>query len=245
MSDEEVTVLVDRYRKAAVTNSFPTSYKGLGIHALPGLHDFLGTRVVEHFSPGASVLDLAAGTGAMSVRMQDLGFDVTATDYVPENFRATSLPFVKSDLNGFFSSDFGRTFDAIVASEIIEHLENPRHFARECFKMLGPGGRLLLLTPNVENPRSKAMFVRSGTFAWFTDRDYEGHGHISPLTQWQLHKVFREAGFRIVWKGSFGESSTVFGWFSRVGLFATLVKLVSAIDGEMDKEIFVAVLEKS
>jgi cyclopropane fatty-acyl-phospholipid synthase-like methyltransferase len=244
MSDDEATVLVDRYRRAAVTNSFPTYYKGLGIHALPGLHDFIGAKIIEYFRPGTSVLDLAAGTGAMSVRMHDLGFVVTATDYVPENFRATSIPFLKIDLNGFFGSEFDHAFDALVASEIIEHLENPRHFARECSKLLSPGGRLLVSTPNVENPRSKAMFVRSGTFNWFTDRDYDGHGHISPLTHSQLDKIFSEAGFRFVWRGSFGPGLTRSGMLSRAGLFAALVKLVSSIDGELDKEIFVAVLEK-
>jgi 2-polyprenyl-3-methyl-5-hydroxy-6-metoxy-1,4-benzoquinol methylase len=105
--------------------------------SLPGLHDFIAAKAVEHFKVGATLLDLAAATGSMSLRMQDLGFKVTATDYVPENFKLDSVPFKQADLNDDFSSAYSQRFQAIIASEIIEHLENPRHFARECFKLQG------------------------------------------------------------------------------------------------------------
>jgi len=140
MSNEHHTVLVDRYHRAATTQANANSYKGHAIHALPGLHDFLADKVVGHCEQGSSVLDLAAGSGAMSLRLQDLGFKVTATDYVSENFKLESVPFIQADLNGNLASAYPHQFDAVVASEIIEHLENPRHFAREIFKLLKPGG---------------------------------------------------------------------------------------------------------
>lgn len=39
-------------------------------------------------------------------------------------------------------------FEVIVASELIEHLNNPGNFLSECYKLLRPGGLLLLTTPN-------------------------------------------------------------------------------------------------
>ena len=41
-----------------------------------------------------------------------------------------------------------RRFDAIVAGEVIEHLETPYRFLRHCCQALRPGGRLVLSTPN-------------------------------------------------------------------------------------------------
>ncbi len=41
-----------------------------------------------------------------------------------------------------------RRFDAVVAGEIIEHLEDPYRFLRGCRSALRPGGRLVLSTPN-------------------------------------------------------------------------------------------------
>ena len=222
MSIDHPTVLVERYRAAALIKANENSYKGLSIHALPGLHEYLAAKAVRFLKAEASLLDLAAGSGAMSVRMQDLGFRVTATDYVSENFKANSVPFVRTDLNGTFSSAFSETFDAIVASEIIEHLENPRHFARECFRLLHRGGRILLSTPNIENAGSKASFIRSGHFTWFAEKDYLGHGHITPLTHWQLDKSFLEAGFRFLWKGSYGSGASQLSGSPRLRLLASV-----------------------
>lgn len=241
---KKATVLVDRYRQAAIEKVNANSYKGLGIHALPGLHEFIATKAVEYFEPEATLLDIAAGTGAMTLRMQDLGFKVSATDYVPENFKLDSIPFIQADLNEAFSTAYSKRFQAIVASEIIEHLENPRHFARECFKILESGGRMILSTPNVENAASKASFIRSGSFLWFTEQDYTEQGHMTPLTQWQIHKIFTEAGFRFLWAGSFGEQASFLVGSPRLGLLAWLVALVSTIDPQLAGEIFVAVLEK-
>ena len=244
MPQDNPTVLVSRYRTDATTKANDNSYKGHRIHALPGLHDFLASKALEYFRPGASMLDLAAGSGALSLRMHDLGYKVTATDYVSENFKLDCVPFKQCDLNSDFSASYAEGFQAIIASEIIEHLENPRHFARECFKLVEPGGRLLLSTPNVENPGSKASFLRSGMFLWFTEADYEGQGHITPLTQWQMHKAFTEAGFVFKWKGSFGEGASRVSGSPRLQWLSKIVALLSATDPLLSKEIFVAALEK-
>ncbi len=42
------------------------------------------------------------------------------------------------------------TFDLIIASEIIEHVTNPRYFVNELFRVLKPGGKLIISTPYKE-----------------------------------------------------------------------------------------------
>lgn len=238
------TVLVDRYEKAATAKASANSYKGLEIHALPGLHEFVASKAVGYFPPGATLLDLASGSGAMCLRMQDLGFKVSATDYVAENFKLGGVPFVRADLNLDFSEAYFERFQTIIASEIIEHLENPRHFARECFKLLEPGGRMVLSTPNVESAASKASFVRSGQFLWFTEEDYLGQGHITPLTHWQIRKAFSESGLEFLWTGSFGAGASRLAGSPRLGLLAKVIAMISTSDPGLGGEIFVAVLEK-
>lgn len=248
MSHDKPTILVDPYHLGTKAETSTNSYKGLRIFALPGLHEFIAEKASKYFEPGTTLLDLASGAGAMALRMQDLGFTVTATDYVSGNFTLDSVPFTQADLNDHFSLNYSHSFGAIVASEIIEHLENPRHFARECFRLLMPGGRLILSTPNVESACSKAIFVRSGNFSWFSDQDYENQGHITPLTQWQIHKAFSEAGFDFRWEGSFGDASKQIGreigGSPRLGIFARLLSLVSSKAPSLGGEIYVAVLER-
>lgn len=244
---QKTTILVDTYKRAAIeSKTSDNSYNGLNIHALPGLHEFTASELEKSLAKGSRILDLAAGTGAMSLRLCDMGYDVTATDYVAENFRLHgSVPFFTADLNEDFACNFGQQFDAIMASEIIEHLENPRHFARQCFMLLAPGGKLMLSTPNIDTTASIVSFLRNGTFAWFNNLDYKNEGHITPLTQWQIEKCFVEAGMSFKWRSSFGDPDDLLAGSPRLLILSKLARLITRKGKDLNKQIFVALVEKS
>lgn len=240
------TVIVDQYIAASKVSSTEQNYKGLAIHALPGLHEFIYTKVEEVIPAGSHILELAAGSGAMSLRLKDNGFYVTATDYVSNNFRLSEdIPFFETDLNGNFSDGYEGVFDAIVAIEIIEHIENPRHFARQCFKLLKKGGRIIFSTPNVDSAASIVSHIRHGTYQWFSDADYAHDGHISPLMQWQIDKCFREAGFDFIYKGSFGNLYERFQGSPRLVFLSKIVNKLSSLEKTLKGQIFIGVAEKN
>ena len=108
------------------------------------------------------------------------------------------IPFVPVNLNHEFSNELPGDFDAVTAIEVVEHLENPRHFLRQCRGLLASGGHLLLSTPNIEDPASLERFLRKGSFRLFGDKYYESTGHTTPIGQWQLRKMLAEAGFEQV-----------------------------------------------
>jgi SAM-dependent methyltransferase len=172
-------------------------YRGLPIFAAPGLHEAAAELLEAGVGNGARVLELGAGSGAMSLRLGDAGFDVTASDLVAESFKPEHVRFVAADLNAGFAERFPGGFDAVMALEIVEHLENPRHLLRQVRALLRPGGQLVLSTPNIANPVSQALFLRRGQFQWFRDVDYREQGHITPLSPWVLGKALEEAGFVI------------------------------------------------
>lgn len=245
-NDAGSVVKVDTYHdlSASQSDSFSDSYQGLPIHALDGLHGFVAAQAGHFLAPGASVLDLGAGSGAMCRRLMDMGMEVTAIDLVAENFRlAGQVPFISADLNQDFSAKLPGRFGGIVAVEIVEHLENPRNFLRECHRLLNAGGYLVLSTPNIDNPVAKGMYLKSGTFQWFTDYNYAYDGHIMPLSQWLLRKIIEEAGFSIEWAGSFGDPfRLVTSRFKRA--LGRVIQLFSSCSGEMAGEITVVVLKK-
>jgi 2-polyprenyl-3-methyl-5-hydroxy-6-metoxy-1,4-benzoquinol methylase len=90
-------------------------------------------------------------------------------------------------------------FDAVSILEVIEHLENPRHIFRQIKLLLKKGGVVLLTTSKASGLYSRLRFFFTGEMAMFTDSDYAIRtGHITPLTAWQLEKVFSENDFKVL-----------------------------------------------
>lgn len=123
----------------------------------------------------------------------DAGHDVTACDIAPQSCQ---VPCVGCDLNQSFSDRF-TCYDSVTAIEMLEHIENPRHIFRECSKILRPGGKIVLSTPNASGLHSRVKFLATGRFAQFDDEQYNSIGHIRLITYWELDKMLREAGFVI------------------------------------------------
>ena len=237
------TVKVDKYKVAAQekNNSYEL-YKGLQIHALPGLHKFAVEILQNQVPVKSAVLDLGAGSGAMSQRLLDAGFKVTSADIVTENFKLCNKDsFVTINFNTQFSKYLNETFDAIVAVEIIEHLENPRNFIRECRKLLSPGGVLLISSPNLDSPVSKAFFVRYGTYKWFLDKDYETEGHILPVSQWLLKKCIYEAGLTVCKDYSYGDTYKSLNKWWAMRILSKLISIVSLCQKRLEGEIYILV----
>lgn len=210
MSENKGTsVIGDYYSRVDERNFEPQdNYKGVPIYAIKGLHERVGQLIdsIRTQLPGSSAIDLAAGGGAMSLRLKDMGFNVAAVDYYSEDSPVSrhDIPYHYCDLNGEFSRQLPSGLDLVVAIEIIEHLENPRNFIRNCRSMLREGGYLILTTPNIDSSKSKADFVRLGTFSMFSDVSYRTIGHITPIATWLLHKALMESALEVVQHETFG-----------------------------------------
>jgi 2-polyprenyl-3-methyl-5-hydroxy-6-metoxy-1,4-benzoquinol methylase len=94
------------------------------------------------------------------------------------------------------------SFDAITCLETIEHLEDQFIFARECARVLAPGGRLLITTPNILNLASRWQYFWTGFFPLAPRPMKEHirapvHDHIHLLTYYELRYVLRAAGLTI------------------------------------------------
>lgn len=108
-----------------------------------------GSVMYLRAQPGGRVLDVGCGNGAFVHRMRELGWAAEGIDFDPEGVaqaRALGLPVRCGSLDEQGYPDCA--FDAITLSHVIEHVPRLVAFLRECHRILRPGGRIVLRTPN-------------------------------------------------------------------------------------------------
>jgi len=90
------------------------------------------------------------------------------------------------------------TFDLIVCFEMLEHLEHdPAFFALEAHRVLKPGGRVALTSPNSNAFRAIADIVKGRDPALFSVYGYGSISHVHEYSRQQLHALFTTTGFRV------------------------------------------------
>ena len=189
-------------RKIFIGRKKPEYYKGLLMKADTGLHEQIADKLKTLVPAGGAVLDLGAGEGALSARLSDAGYVVTAVDVDRESFRAENVEFEKIDFDdpGQFTAFVNRNdsrFDAVLGIEVIEHIQDQWTYVRQLMKLVKPGGVLLITTPHTTSWISRFMFFFTGQFSSF-DAHGLTYGHISPISPWELRLIMDSCGARDV-----------------------------------------------
>ena len=112
----------------------------------------------------ACILDApCGGTAALTRALKEQGFAAVGADIDPQAARHIGSAFRKVNLDAALPwAD--QTFDAVISTEGIEHLESHFSFLREVNRILKPDGALVLTTPNITALRSRVRFLGSGFF---------------------------------------------------------------------------------
>ncbi len=233
---------VNRYTRANQSSGLPAAqYRGLEIVGIDAsLHEKIAEYALAYLPSGSEILDVGCGSGALCARLSDSGFSPTGCDALSESFKLHGqIPFFPVDLNSDFSETIPGKFDAISATEIIEHLDNPRHFLLQCRKLLKDSGKIFITTPNIDSPMAKAYYVRTGTFWMFSDEYYNGVGHITPISRWLLLKALGEVGFQVLRVDSLADWGSFFDWW-KMRMIAWAFKRMAATADEQGKILAVA-----
>lgn len=145
--------------------------------------------------PSGVVLDVGCGAGHALRYFRDQGAaEVFGTDRFYDVLllakrRVRAAPVCVADLDVAlpFEDD---TLDFIFAHEVIEHLHDPAIFFREAFRVLRPGGRLVVKTPNGWD----AMRVLCPIVGrkWYADLD---ETHVRYFQVRSLTRLLQNTGF--------------------------------------------------
>lgn len=151
------------------------------------------------------VLDIPTGTGALSLKLKKMGFDVYCCDINEDHFELTGLPFKKGNMNERLPYEED-SFDYVVCLEGIEHTENPFNAMREFARVLRKGGKLILSFPNYLNIEKRIKFLITGSLTRPTNPLlFVGEStsdlamlHLNPITYTTLKFFLVVQGFSIV-----------------------------------------------
>ena len=140
-----------------------------------GLHSMNGVRVPfvteglskmgltkSHDKPleGLRIVDIGCGGGILSEALARLGASVTGLDPCVPNIEVAKahsakdlqlmdkLTYIPLTAEEFLEQNPSASYDAVVASEVIEHVDNPQQFVDTCSKLVNDDGSLFFTTIN-------------------------------------------------------------------------------------------------
>jgi SAM-dependent methyltransferase len=155
MSDRADVAVAVRQLFDAKAAAWPSKYTPDG--RLVGRLNRLASAVTYHVPAGGSVLDLGCGTGELATAIAAAGLRATGCDISPEMLHRAAGSSGAVDLvpldPGWQVLPFApETFDAVVASSVLEYVDDPVAVLRECRRVLRPGGVMLCTVPDRRHP---------------------------------------------------------------------------------------------
>jgi len=107
------------------------------------------------------ILEVGCSYGYLSYAISKRKFEIKAIDVA-----STPIKFATENFGDFFyntdlreySNQYNEKFDLVIATEVIEHLENPGEFLNNCKEILNIGGKILLTTPNKDYSKPNSIW---------------------------------------------------------------------------------------
>lgn len=166
-----------------------------------GLPSRLQCRVMGHpcperrgllpVKPPGRLLDFGCGGGSYLTRMAELGWTVTGLDCSPDAVRTVREKLGHAaHLGTLPHPDLAPgSFEVVTLWQALEHVHKPVEVLREAYKLLVPGGCLVVAVPNWDS------YARS----WFGEHWFgmDLPRHLTHFTPSTLRTTLQAAGFRV------------------------------------------------
>jgi SAM-dependent methyltransferase len=155
-----------------------------------------------HPQPG-SILDVGCGVGLFLALLHERGWSGTGTEWSHHAARRARETFNLTVHTGPLRELRPAAFDIVTLWHVVEHMHDPRGELREIGRLLAPGGRLVVATPNAD---SLALRVFGG--AWY---HLDAPRHLQIFSPASLNDIAARAGFAPVAGHGVHEDDTT-GW---------------------------------
>lgn len=145
--------------------------------------------------PGGKVLDIGCSYGEQAMEIAKQGLQVYGIDSSKELVSQFKLAAKKQKLNCVpIVGDATKMpykqnqFNAVVATEIFEHIPNPQKAIEESYRVLIPGGRICVSVPTK---------LTEQIFNFLHSHWVEDSGHINTFSEKEISSLLKQANFKI------------------------------------------------
>lgn len=156
---------------------------------LTGIHKKRRKYWLHHLERGnGRLLEIGCGDGSRLAALRELGWRVEGQEIDPKAVQhclTKGLQVHEGSLESLTIEE--GSFDIILMSHVLEHVHRPKEFLKICFRLLKPGGRLVLSTPNANSLGHKIY-----RHYW---RPLEAPRHIIVYTPRAISNLLQESGF--------------------------------------------------
>lgn len=154
-----------------------------------------------------NILDMGCYDGIFLASIKNRNnnfFGLEASDYEVKKCQEKGI-----DAGQFFFNDLDRLpyddnfFDLVIAGEIIEHIFDTDFFLEEIKRILKPGGKLLISTPNMASfGRRLLLLFGFNPVIEVSPNEAKSSGHIRYFTFQTLKNLLRKHNLRVIFQGS-------------------------------------------
>lgn len=173
----------DRHIKKNAFDSHPGDWTDAGY-----------THHLDFFRPfmKGSILDFGCGDGQFVHRVAGEGFDIKGVDVSPEAIHRAKKRFPLIDVReaGDTIPFPAETFDTVTAIDVMEHILDIEGTLEELYRVLRPGGHLLITTTEMTRLKLIAVLLLG-----FNDYFYPTSPHIRFFTRRNLADILTRKGF--------------------------------------------------
>lgn len=153
-------------------------------------------EITRQLTPrGAVVLDCAAGTGELSLAAAKKAKSVLCTDLSENMLKKARAKSVKirnitfEPRNIFDLKDPDNTYDVVIAGNVLHLLNDPKRAVKELYRVVKPGGRILLPTFTTKGKSNLVLLKLYGALGYKAAAEYSPEEYKAMLKGWGLGRV--------------------------------------------------------